>query len=97
MTTAKTRRSRRRPQQRQLEHEACSVKPLLLGIDIGTTGAKAVLIDSAGVVLAEHTTEYQMYTPKPGWAEQSPEDWWQATIKSIRQVPMAIPASLNHI
>jgi xylulokinase len=59
---------------------------VLLGIDIGTTGTKAVLIDASGAVLAEHTTEYPMVTPRPGWAEQNPEDWWQAAVASIRQV-----------
>jgi xylulokinase len=59
---------------------------LLLGIDIGTSGSKAVLIKPDGVVLAEATTEYPMEVPRPGWAEQNPEDWWQATIVSIRQV-----------
>ncbi len=59
---------------------------VLLGLDIGTSGAKAVLIDAAGAVLAEHTAEYQMQTPRPGWAEQDPEDWWQAAVASIRQV-----------
>jgi xylulokinase len=59
---------------------------LLLGIDIGTSGSKAVLIKPDGVVLAEATTEYPMEVPRPGWAEQSPEDWWQATVTSIRSV-----------
>ncbi len=56
-----------------------------LGIDVGTTGAKALLIDAAGNVVAEVTTEYAMSTPKPLWAEQNPEDWWSATIASIRR------------
>lgn len=59
---------------------------ILLGVDVGTTGSKAVLIADTGAVLAEHTTEYPMFTPRPGWAEQDPEDWWQATIASIRAV-----------
>jgi len=58
----------------------------LLGVDIGTTGSKAVLIDDVGGVRAEATTEYPMFTPRPGWAEQNPEDWWQATVTSIRRV-----------
>ncbi len=73
------------------------MKPLLLGIDIGTTGAKAVLIDPEGTVLAEHTSEYPLATPRPGWAEQNPEDWWQATIKSIRRVLSASGIKSNHI
>jgi len=58
----------------------------LLGIDVGTTGSKAVLIDTEGVVRASATTEYPMYTPRPLWAEQNPSDWWSATVTSIRQV-----------
>ena len=59
---------------------------LLLGIDVGTTGSKAILLEPNGEVIAEATAEYPMTVPKPGWAEQNPEDWWQATIKSVRQV-----------
>lgn len=59
---------------------------LLLGIDIGTSGSKAVLIVPDGSVRAEAITEYAMQVPRPGWAEQNPEDWWKATVASIRQV-----------
>ncbi len=57
-----------------------------LGIDIGTTGTKTLLIDAAGQVLAEANAGYPMHHPKPCWSEQDPEDWWQATVKTIRQV-----------
>jgi xylulokinase len=59
---------------------------LLLGIDVGTTGAKAVLIEPDGAVRDEATAEYPMSVPRPGWAEQNPEDWWKATVASIKQV-----------
>ena len=59
---------------------------LLLGLDIGTSGAKALLIDENGVSLASHTDEYPMDVPRPGWAEQDPERWWQATVVAIRAV-----------
>ena len=58
----------------------------LLGIDVGTTGSKSLLINEKGQVIASATVEYPMYTPQPQWAEQNPEDWWQATAESIRQV-----------
>lgn len=58
----------------------------LLGIDVGTTGSKALLIDQEGVVKASATAEYPLSTPKPLWAEQNPADWWAATKASIRQV-----------
>ena len=59
---------------------------LLLGLDVGTSGCKAVLIAPDGSVRAEAITEYAMRVPRPGWAEQEPEDWWRAAIASIRQV-----------
>jgi xylulokinase len=58
----------------------------LLGIDVGTTGAKALLIDVAGQVVTSAAAEYPMFTPRPLWAEQHPADWWVATTTSIRQV-----------
>jgi len=58
----------------------------LLGIDVSTTGAKALLIDERGDVIASHTTEYPLSTPKPLWSEQDPADWWQGTCASIRAV-----------
>lgn len=57
-----------------------------LGIDIGTTGTKTLVIDSSGKVLAESSSEYPLHQPRPGWTEQDPEDWWQATIKTVRAV-----------
>jgi len=69
----------------------------LLGIDIGTTGSKAVLIDSNGDVQSSVTTEYSIYTPRPGWTEQNPEDWWNATKKSIRCVLLESDISPHEI
>ena len=58
----------------------------LLGIDVGTSGAKALLIDADGNVVASALEEYPLFTPRPLWAEQNPEDWWQATVASIKAV-----------
>jgi len=58
----------------------------LLGIDIGTSGAKAVLCDIRGHVAAISVRDYPLYTPKAGWAEQDPEDWWRATVAAVRDV-----------
>lgn len=46
----------------------------LLGIDLGTSGTKTVLFDTAGVPIASHTVEYPFYQPRNGWAEQDPHD-----------------------
>jgi len=57
----------------------------LLGIDISTTSAKALLIDETGKVTASVTSEYPMAMPQPLWVEQNPEDWWHAACASIQQ------------
>ena len=58
----------------------------LIGMDVSTTGTKVLLIDESGLVVTTATEEYPMYTPRPQWAEQDPEDWWQATIRAVRHV-----------
>jgi xylulokinase len=58
----------------------------LLGIDVGTSGTKALLITTDGEAVASSTRIYPLSTPYPLWAEQDPEDWWQATIGAIRDV-----------
>ena len=58
---------------------------ILLGIDLGTTGVKAALFAADdGHVVADAFVDYELYHPHPGWAEQQPADWWQATISAIR-------------
>jgi xylulokinase len=59
---------------------------LFLGIDLSTTGAKALLIDKEGQVVGSATTALGLSTPRPLWSEQEPRDWWQATTMSIRSV-----------
>ncbi len=70
----------------------------LLGIDVGTTGAKTALFDLEGTPLASVTVEWPLYHPRPGWAEQRPEDWWQGTCESIRRAlqQAALPAEAVH-
>ncbi len=58
----------------------------LLGLDIGTSGAKALLCDDRGTVLATALAEYPLMTPQPLWSEQHPADWWQGACAAIRQV-----------
>lgn len=58
----------------------------LLGIDIGTSGTKTVLFDYEGNTVAHATSEYPLYQPQIGWAEQDPNDWWAATIQTIKLV-----------
>ena len=58
---------------------------LFLGIDISTTSAKSLLIDTEGNVMATASAPLALSTPHPLWSEQNPEDWWQAVAASIRK------------
>jgi xylulokinase len=62
---------------------------IYLGIDIGTSGTKTLAINQRGKILAEATSRYPSYHPKPLWSEQEPEDWWRATVKTVRAVVKA--------
>ena len=57
-----------------------------LGIDVGTSGTKALVMNAKGRVLGAATGEHPIFVPKPGWSEQEPEDWWQSTIAAVRAV-----------
>jgi xylulokinase len=58
----------------------------LLGIDIGTSGTKTLICDEKGKVLATAMAEHPISSPKPGWSEQNPLDWWKATVSATRAV-----------
>ena len=58
----------------------------LIGVDIGTSGTKTVLFDRKGKSLASSAMEYPMYQPQNGWAEQDPNDWWDAVRGTINEV-----------
>ncbi len=63
---------------------------VLFGIDVGTSATKGVAIDPDGEVLARAEAEYPLSTPRAGWAEQDPEDWWRATEKVLRELTKAV-------
>jgi xylulokinase len=68
----------------------------LIGLDVGTTGVKAIAISDSGEVLARAERRYELSTPQPGWAEQDPEDWWrasQAALTDLGVEPAAIGLS----
>jgi xylulokinase len=58
----------------------------LLGLDVGTTSTRTIIIDENGKLIASSVSDYKLITPKPGWAEQIPDDWWIASIKTIKDV-----------
>jgi len=67
----------------------------LLGLDVSTTGAKALLIDETGAVVASHTTPHPSSQPYPLWSEQNPSDWWSGIVISIRTVLSQTGASAS--
>ena len=73
------------PKQNQSKNGA-----LLIGIDVGTSATKVVAFDLAGTVQASASKDYPLLNPKPNWAEQNPEDWFQATVEALREVTAAI-------
>src|SRR5580704_13803654 len=58
----------------------------LLGIDIGTSGTKTLICDEDGRVLATAMAEHPISSPKPGWSEQHPRDWWSAVCIATKAV-----------
>jgi xylulokinase len=69
---------------------------VLVGLDVGTTGAKAIAITPEGELLATAEADYPLSTPRPGWAEQDPEDWWRASQSALARLghePAAIGLS----
>lgn len=59
---------------------------MLLGIDLGTGSVKALLMTISGTIVAETSSAYAVQSPKPGWAETDPEDWWSAVITAVKTV-----------
>ncbi len=68
-----------------------------LGIDLGTTSLKAVLVSVSGEVLREGTASYAMQHPYPGAAVQDPEHWWRATRDAVQQIQNGLGAEINTI
>ena len=58
----------------------------LVGIDVGTSATKTVLFDEKGNVVSSVSQEYPLYQPHNGWAQQKPEDWRDAVLKTLKEV-----------
>ena len=69
----------------------------MLGIDVGTTGAKAALFNGNGRLTGLGQAEYPTHYPRPGWAEQDPQDWWQAVCLSARQALSVSPDAAGRV
>ena len=58
----------------------------VIGVDLGTSATKTILVDQNGKIVAEASVKYPMYQPENGWAEQDPSDWSEAAISTIKSV-----------
>ena len=70
---------------------------MFLGIDIGTSGVKAVVLDAAGNVVGQGTAPLSVQRPRPLWSEQDPDAWWQATTDAVRAIDPAVRRSVRGI
>src|SRR6266571_8712006 len=68
---------------------------VLVGLDVGTTGVKALAIDEEGRVLAKAEELYPLSTPRPGWSEQDPEEWWRGSQRALAALPHADAIGLS--
>tara|TARA_A100001015_G_scaffold307420_1_gene403298 strand:+ start:13 stop:1470 length:1458 start_codon:yes stop_codon:yes gene_type:complete len=70
---------------------------MYLGIDVGTSGVKALLIDDADMVVANDTAPLDVLRPQPGWSEQNPVDWWQAVNLAVQSLGASHPAQMAKV
>ncbi len=71
---------------------------ILLGIDVGTSSCKVAAFNTSGQVVAQSFGDYEVYHPHVGWAEQNPEEWWEAIIGCLKEITSAVnPASIKGI
>jgi xylulokinase len=67
----------------------------LLGIDIGTSGCKVILIDEAGTILRQVSAEYPISVPQAGWTEQNPQDWWTGVESCLAEINEPAPDAIG--
>ena len=66
---------------------------LFIGIDLGTSAVKLLLVEESGAIRKEVTREYPLFFPQPGWSEQNPGDWWDACLDGLRELLTGVDAS----
>ncbi len=65
---------------------------IVIGVDVGTSGTKAIAMDESGALLASALKEYPLHSPKPNWAEQNPADWHKATLEALTELASKVDA-----
>ena len=64
-----------------------------LGIDLGTSSVKLLLVDAQGQIIKSVSRDYPLYFPNPGWSEQKPEDWWAAVCDALKEMGESVDLS----
>jgi xylulokinase len=67
----------------------------LVGLDVGTSSVKGLAIDEDGAVIGVAERGYPLSTPRPGWSEQDPEDWWRGAVEVLDQLDAASAAGIG--
>jgi len=70
---------------------------MLLGLDLGTSSVKALLLDEGGATVAEAGAAYSVARPQPGWAETHPDRWWEAVVTAVHALPRELVAAVRGI
>src|SRR5436305_252632 len=63
----------------------------ILGIDLGTSSVKVIILDTQGHTLSVSKANYMVMTPQQGWSESDPNEWWSATVSAVRTAVTAVP------
>src|SRR5688500_12750454 len=71
--------------------------PLLVGIDIGTSGVRVQTFTRSGTCVAEGRATFATHYPAPGYAEQDPADWWLATVNALREIVARLGSATRRI
>ena len=68
-----------------------------LGVDVGTSGVKAILMDASGSILGDATAPMDVSRPQPGWSEQNPAHWWEATLGALDALSKSHPGEMANV
>ena len=66
---------------------------LFIGIDLGTSSVKLLLMEENGTIVKTVSREYPVYFPNPGWSEQDPEDWYRESVAGLKELTDGIDKS----
>ncbi|MCQ2771287.1 MAG: xylulokinase, partial [Clostridia bacterium] len=70
---------------------------LYIGLDLGTSGIKGLLVDNSGKILKEANATYEVYYPHNGWSEQNPEDWLEAANKILGELSCGVEKDIKGV